>query len=406
VPKTASKRPIRKATSTKASGKKASGKTAPGKKAPGKKASGGRKTTAAGSSRAPVNRSKGARSVAKGTSKKSVAKKAAARKTVAKKSTAKSSAAKKAPGKKTGVKKVEKKVKKAGAAVSRSKAVKSASPAAKAKPVKASGKTSKKAPTTKAAGSPKVGKKAGSKSATTTASKSTTKTTKTTKTAKTAKTTKTAEKSKTSKTAKKTTRRAGGRKEAKPANPRSVIGAAISRSDGEAESNGYVIIKGRRVRMISTKGLTIKKRPRAAAVVEDNGEAEAERIRAIKTKLKAAELQKYREMLLERRQELVGVLNVMEEEALRSRGGNLSNMPLHMADVGSDTYDQDFTLGMAEAERKLLLEIDQALVRIADRTYGVCQMTGKPIPKMRLNAKPWAKYTIEAARLVESGQHR
>jgi DnaK suppressor protein len=400
VPKTASKRPIRKATSTKASGKKASGKTAPGKKAPGKKASGGRKTTAAGSSRAPVNRSKGARSVAKGTSKKSVAKKAAARKTVAKKSTAKSSAAKKAPGKKTGVKKVEKKVKKAGAAVSRSKAVKSASPAAKAKPVKASGKTSKKAPTTKAAGSPKVGKKAGSKSATTTASKSTTKTTKTAKTAKTA------EKTKTSKTAKKTTRRVGGRKEAKPANPRSVIGAAISRSDGEAESNGYVIIKGRRVRMISTKGLTIKKRPRAAAVVEDNGEAEAERIRAIKTKLKAAELQKYREMLLERRQELVGVLNVMEEEALRSRGGNLSNMPLHMADVGSDTYDQDFTLGMAEAERKLLLEIDQALVRIADRTYGVCQMTGKPIPKMRLNAKPWAKYTIEAARLVESGQHR
>jgi DnaK suppressor protein len=397
VPKTASKRPIRKATSAKASGKKAPGKKASGKKAPGKKASGGRKTTAAGSSRAPVNRSKGARSVAKGTSKKSVAKKAAARKTVAKKSTAKSSAAKKAPGKKTGVKKVEKKVKKAGAAVSRSKAVKSASPAAKAKPVKASGKTSKKAPTTKAAGSPKVGKKAGSKSATTTASKSTTKT---------AKTAKTAEKTKTSKTANKTTRRAGGRKEAKPANPRSVIGAAISRSDGEAESNGYVIIKGRRVRMISTKGLTIKKRPRAAAVVEDNGEAEAERIRAIKTKLKAAELQKYREMLLERRQELVGVLNVMEEEALRSRGGNLSNMPLHMADVGSDTYDQDFTLGMAEAERKLLLEIDQALVRIADRTYGVCQMTGKPIPKMRLNAKPWAKYTIEAARLVESGQHR
>ena len=387
MPKTASKRPIRKATSANASGKKA----------PGKKASGGRKTTAAGSSRAPDNRSKGARSVAKGTSKKSVAKKAAARKTVAKKSTAKSSAAKKAPGKKTGVKKVEKKVKKAGAAVSRSKAVKSASPAAKAKPVKASGKTSKKAPTTKAAGSPKVGKKAGSKSATTTASKSTTKT---------AKTAKTAEKTKTSKTAKKTTRRVGGRKEAKPANPRSVIGAAISRSDGEAESNGYVIIKGRRVRMISTKGLTIKKRPRAAAVVEDNGEAEAERIRAIKTKLKAAELQKYREMLLERRQELVGVLNVMEEEALRSRGGNLSNMPLHMADVGSDTYDQDFTLGMAEAERKLLLEIDQALVRIADRTYGVCQMTGKPIPKMRLNAKPWAKYTIEAARLVESGQHR
>ena len=47
-----------------------------------------------------------------------------------------------------------------------------------------------------------------------------------------------------------------------------------------------------------------------------------------------------------------------------------------------------------------------AIDRIEDKTYGVCQMTGKPIPKARLDAKPWAKYTVEAARLVESGQHR
>ena len=48
-----------------------------------------------------------------------------------------------------------------------------------------------------------------------------------------------------------------------------------------------------------------------------------------------------------------------------------------------------------------LREIDEALQRIVDRTYGICQMTGKPIPKARLEAKPWAKYTIEAARQLE-----
>ncbi len=78
-------------------------------------------------------------------------------------------------------------------------------------------------------------------------------------------------------------------------------------------------------------------------------------------------------------------------------------MPIHMADIGTDTYDQDFILGLAETERQGLREIDEALQRIESRTFGICQMTGKPIPKARLNAKPWAKYTIEAAREVERG---
>ncbi|MCA9295505.1 MAG: TraR/DksA C4-type zinc finger protein, partial [Phycisphaerales bacterium] len=66
------------------------------------------------------------------------------------------------------------------------------------------------------------------------------------------------------------------------------------------------------------------------------------------------------------------------------------------------TYDQDFMLGMAESERKVLREIDDALRRIADKTYGVCQMTGEQIPTARLDAKPWAKYTVEAARQLEN----
>jgi RNA polymerase-binding protein DksA len=100
------------------------------------------------------------------------------------------------------------------------------------------------------------------------------------------------------------------------------------------------------------------------------------------------------------------MLSGMEDEALRSPGGNLSNMPVHMADMGSDVYEQDFTLGMAENERALLDEIDAALQRIEDKTYGVCQMTGKQITKARLDAKPWAKYSIEAERIAESAGGR
>jgi len=122
--------------------------------------------------------------------------------------------------------------------------------------------------------------------------------------------------------------------------------------------------------------------------------------------LPKADLDHYRDILLKHRRELVGRVTGLEDEALRSNGGNLSNMPLHPADIGTDTFDQDFALGMAATDRQLLQEIDDAIERIALRTYGVCQMTGKPIPKARLDAKPWAKYTVEAARLVESGAVR
>ncbi|OUU92572.1 MAG: hypothetical protein CBC35_07015 [Planctomycetes bacterium TMED75] len=115
------------------------------------------------------------------------------------------------------------------------------------------------------------------------------------------------------------------------------------------------------------------------------------------------ELDHYTQLLLTERARLLGLVHGIEDEALRSKGGNLSNMPLHMADVGTDTFDQDLALGMAETERKLLGEINSALKRIEEKTYGMCEMTGKQIPKTRLNAKPWARFTIDAARKVESG---
>ena len=71
---------------------------------------------------------------------------------------------------------------------------------------------------------------------------------------------------------------------------------------------------------------------------------------------------------------------------------------MHMADAGSDTYEQEFTLQLAASEREVLREIDEALARIADGTFGVCEVTGKPISLPRLLAKPLARVSIEVAR--------
>lgn len=120
--------------------------------------------------------------------------------------------------------------------------------------------------------------------------------------------------------------------------------------------------------------------------------------------LKTRELESFRELLLAKRRELLGDVASMEEEALRSTtGSNLSNLPIHMADMGSDNYEQEFTLGLVEKDRQLLREINIALAKIRDGSYGICEGTGKPIAKARLEAKPWAKYSIEYMQKLENG---
>jgi RNA polymerase-binding protein DksA len=121
--------------------------------------------------------------------------------------------------------------------------------------------------------------------------------------------------------------------------------------------------------------------------------------------LTKAELTHFRELLLVKRREILGDVGTMESEAFKA-GSNLSNMPMHMADVGTDNFEQEFTLGLIESERKILREIQEALGRIEDGTFGICLGTGKPIPKVRLEAVPWAKFTIEYSRALESGAIR
>jgi len=112
-------------------------------------------------------------------------------------------------------------------------------------------------------------------------------------------------------------------------------------------------------------------------------------------------------VLLEKRKELLVNVNEMEDEALKKSrldaSGDLSSMPIHMADIGTDNYEQEFALELMDSEVKLLREIDDALERIEQKTYGICEGTSKAISKARLNAKPWARYCVEYARMIEQG---
>ncbi len=118
--------------------------------------------------------------------------------------------------------------------------------------------------------------------------------------------------------------------------------------------------------------------------------------------LSKSDLQYFRNLLIERRRELIGDIVSNESEAFKG-GSNLSNMPIHMADVGTDNFEQEFTLGLIESERNMLRDIQEALIRIENGTYGICQGTGKAIPKVRLEAVPWAKYTMEYQGMLEQG---
>lgn len=122
--------------------------------------------------------------------------------------------------------------------------------------------------------------------------------------------------------------------------------------------------------------------------------------------LKPGELETYRDSLLNLQARLRGDLDQMTDEALRrgqpDSSGNLSNVPLHMADVGTENYDQEFTLSLIENDQDTLGQVHDALTRIDSGTYGKCEECQEMITKPRLQALPYAKHCINCARAMES----
>ena len=126
----------------------------------------------------------------------------------------------------------------------------------------------------------------------------------------------------------------------------------------------------------------------------------------LKTHLGKRDLDHYRQVLMRKRAELVGDVSHIEGQALKdASGGALSHLPQHMAEQGSDTFDQALSLDIAQVDRNLIREIDDAIGRIDAGSYGVCQITHKAISKERLEELPWTRYSIEGARERERRQY-
>ena len=114
-------------------------------------------------------------------------------------------------------------------------------------------------------------------------------------------------------------------------------------------------------------------------------------------------VRKQKEKLLNLRDAMVDSMAGVAQDTLRSRaeGSEASAFGMHQADAGSDAYDRDFALSLLSQEQDALYEIDQALKRIELGTYGVCEMSGKPIPHARLEAIPFARFTVECQSQLE-----
>src|ERR1700751_3594891 len=126
--------------------------------------------------------------------------------------------------------------------------------------------------------------------------------------------------------------------------------------------------------------------------------------------MKKSDMLAYKEKLQAVRARLRGDVSAMAEVALRKSGieGSDSNaMPIHMAELGSDNFEQEFTLGLMEAEGGIIGLIDSALDRIADGQYGKCVQCDGPIAKARLNAIPYTPVCIKCAERQEghNGEH-
>lgn len=119
--------------------------------------------------------------------------------------------------------------------------------------------------------------------------------------------------------------------------------------------------------------------------------------------LTEAEVAEFKRDLLAKRREIMGNVMSMENGALRHQRTELSNMPYHMADLGTDNYELENTLELMDSERRLLLEIEDALERIENGVYGICEGNGEMILTTRLRAIPWARYCLKCASLVEMG---
>ena len=156
--------------------------------------------------------------------------------------------------------------------------------------------------------------------------------------------------------------------------------------------------KGKKVAAASAAAILGLSAPKTVA----KKSASKTRVPAKKPRIKA-EWKKYYEILLDLRGRLTHQMDDLKKDSAEE----MTSYSMHMADSGTDNFDRDNALSLLSSDQDAVYEIDEALKRIEKNSFGVCELTGKNIPKTRLNAVPWARYTVESqARLEKDGAVR
>lgn len=110
------------------------------------------------------------------------------------------------------------------------------------------------------------------------------------------------------------------------------------------------------------------------------------------------ELKFFKDLLLKKKAQVSRGIENIAKDALktsqREAAGDLSGYSLHMADMATDNYDREFSLGLATNEQKLVHRIDEALEKVESKTFGLCDVCGKKISKVRLKAVPYAELCV------------
>jgi RNA polymerase-binding protein DksA len=129
-----------------------------------------------------------------------------------------------------------------------------------------------------------------------------------------------------------------------------------------------------------------------------------------KLKLSKEDATKFRKLLLDLRDHLIDGVNFLATDNLkrshRDASGELSGYSLHMADAGTDNFDREFALSLVSNEQEALYEIEEALKRLDQSTYGICDNCEKPILKARLEAVPFARLCVNCQSTIEKDGHR
>ena len=128
-------------------------------------------------------------------------------------------------------------------------------------------------------------------------------------------------------------------------------------------------------------------------------------VRVKQKKMTRQELKRYKDLLIKERARLNDELSTLKKNNMnksqRDASGDLSSYTFHMADMASDNYERDFSMGLATEEQKTLFAIEEALKRVEDGTYGNCLQCGKKVLKKRLNAIPYTELCLECQKSKE-----